>query len=219
MAEPVLIDVDVAFKVCIYRSGADLLACTNKDQPPALLSISQFTLRSRARRVRGLQNIDGTIEEIENLIAKITFIQPTEAEIAMAADFEEDAAQCSLEFDTGESQLLAVLLSRRAPLLVTGDKRAIQALHDLDVSGIDGRIACFEQLMASILARCEPQTLRERICREPCADRAMTSCFACSSLEVSAEEIQSGLSSYVNHLRSCTSTLLLSSTDLSAVVT
>ena len=218
MGEPVLVDVDVALKACIYRSEEVFLACTTLDQRPALLAIGRFTLRSRLRTARNLENRESASKAIENLIANVALIVPTEEEIMMAADFEEDAAACSLEFDTGESQLLAILLSRGAPLLLTGDKRAIQALHGIGIRGIDGRIACLEQLLAAFLANCDHRQLRERICREPRADRAVTACFACSAPEVSEEDIHAGLASYVGHLRKSTGALLLASPDLSAIV-
>ena len=217
-AEPILVDVDVALKVCTYRLVAAFIESTTLGQPPALLAISRFTLRSWLRTARNLENPEGIREAIENLIANITLIEPTEEEIKLAADFEEEAYQHSLEFDTGESQLLAVLLCRGAPLLLTGDKRAIQAIHGLGIRGIDGRIACLEQLLATILVRCGYEKLRKRVCREPNADKAVTICFACSAFQVMKEDIRTSLASYVDHLRKSTASLLLVSSDLSAIV-
>ncbi len=136
----------------------------------------------------------------------------------MAAEFEEIAAKNSLDFDTGESQLAAILLKRGASLLLTGDKRAIEALNGLGASGFAGRIACFEQLIASIINKCGHQQLRERVCNEPQTDKAVTICFSCSNAEVYEEEITAGLASYVEDLRLSTGTLLLDSLDLSAAV-
>ena len=218
MAKFVLIDVDIALKACNYRSQRGLLACTTIDQPPALLSIGRFSLRNRVRTAKNLKDPSGLKEAIEDLIANIRLVEPTSDEINMAAEFEEEAARCFLEFDTGESQLLAILLHRNASLLLTGDKRAIQAVHGLGVQGVDGRIACLEQLIATILGKCDYQEVRERVCGEPCVDIALTSCFACTALEVSEEDIQVGLASYVGHLRRSTGALLLPSSDLSAVI-
>lgn len=219
MAKFVLIDVDVALKACNYRLQKALLECTTLDQPPALLAIGRFTLRSRGCTAKNIEDPEGTREAIDDLIANITLIQPTEEEISIAAEFEEEAAQCSLEFDTGESQLLAILIQRDASLLLTGDKRAIQALYDLGIQGIDERIACMEQLVATILGKCDYQQVRERVCREPCADIALTCCFSCAAPEVSEEGIQAGLASYIGHLRRSTGALLLTSSDLSAAIT
>lgn len=218
VAEPILVDVDVALKACIYRSEVAFIASTTLGQPPALLAISRFTLRSRLRAARNLVDPESTAEAIDNLIANTTLIEPTEEEIEMAADFEEEAIQHSLELDTGESQLLAILLRRDSPLLLTGDKRAIQAIHNLGIRGIDRRLACLEQLVATILVRCGCQKLRERVCGEPRADSAVTYCFACSASNVTEKDIRAGLASYVNYLRKSTAALLIASHDLSAVV-
>ena len=217
MAEPILVDVDIALKVCSYRLAAAFIECTTLGQAPAILAISRYTLRSRLRVARNLENPEGIGEEIEDLMANVTLVQPTEEEIRLAADFEEEAIRHSLDFDTGESQLLAVLLRRGAPLLLTGDKRAIRAIHGLGISGTDGRIACLEQLMASILAKWDYTKLRQRVCGEPNADKAMTICFACSSPQVTEAGIRDGLASYVRDLRRSTATLLLLSSDLSAI--
>ena len=218
MAKLVLIDVDVALKSCNYRLQKALLECTTLDQPPALLAIGRFTLRSRAHTAKNLEDPEGISEAINDLIANITLVQPTEEEISIAAEFEEEATQCSLEFDTGESQLLAILLQRDASLLLTGDKRAIQALYGLGIQGIDGRIACLEQLVTTILGKCDCQKVRERVCREPRADIALTSCFGCTSPVATEEDIQAGLASYVGDLRNSTGKLLLTSPDLSSVI-
>ena len=216
--EPVLVDVDVALKVCTYRLVAEFVECASLAKAPAILAISRFTLRSRLRTARYVKTLECARKAVESLIASVTLIEPTEEEIELAGDFEEKAIKNSLEFDTGESQLLAVLLRRGGPLLITGDKRAIQAIHDLATSGVGGRVACLEQLLATILARYGHEYLRRHICQEPNADRAATICFACSTPQVKEEDIRTSLASYVNHLRSSTASLLLASSDLSAVV-
>ena len=63
---------------------------------------------------------------IEYLIGNVTLLNPTPQEISLAANLEEAAAKCAVELDTGESQLVAILLQRSGPLLLTGDKRAIR---------------------------------------------------------------------------------------------
>ena len=216
--EPVLVDVDVALKACAYRLVAEFVECVSLAKAPALLAISRFTLRSRLRSPRNVKNPESARKEAESLIASVTLIEPTEEEIRLAAEFEEEAIKNSLEFDAGESQLLAVLLRRGGPLLITGDKRAIQAMHDLAVTGADGRIACLEQLLATILARRGHECLRRRVCLEPNADKAATICFACSAPQAKEEDIRVNLASYVNHLRGSTASMLVASPDLSAVV-
>lgn len=66
-------------------------------------------------------------------------------------EFEEQAFAKAFEFDTGESQLVAILLTRNFPLLLTGHKRAIAALAGIGLNDVNGRIACLEQLVSLLL--------------------------------------------------------------------
>lgn len=219
MGEGILLDNDVVLKVCAYGSHNETVTLTTNDgMPPGMLAIGRFTLRSRLKHHRFLSDIAASDHAFRELLATIRLVDPTEQEIQLAAEIEERAAALSLEFDTGESQLLAILLVREGKLLVTGDKRAVQALHGVGVAAVEGRIACLEQLIASLLAHCDLTILRDHVCAEPEADKALTACFACSASSVGTEDVLAGLRSYSNHLRSSTGALLLSSDDLSAIV-
>ncbi len=219
MAEGVLLDNDVVLKVCAYRCHHEMVVLTtNGGLPPAMLAIGRFTLRSRFKRTSILADAAASALAFEELLATIRLVDPTEREIELAAEIEERATALSLEFDTGESQLLAVLLVREGKLLVTGDKRAIQALHGIGMVTAEGRIACLEQLIASLLADCDFKIVHNRVCSEPAADKALTACFACSASSVEVEDVLAGLRSYSSYLRNATGGLLLSSDDLSAIV-
>ena len=215
----ILVDVDIAWKICIYGLVSEFIESATLDQTPALLEISKYTLRTRLRNPRSVVDDTANLREaVKGLLTKATLLRPTAEEIELAAEFEEKAIQQSLELDTGESQLLAVLMYRNAPLLLTGDKRAIQAIHSLAIADIDGRIACLEQMMTSFLATIDCGTLRNSVCNQPKADTAMTICFGCSSPQVTEAVIRSGLDSYINNLRQSTSSLLIASFDLFALL-
>ena len=218
MTQPALVDVDVALKLCTYRAESDLVACASLDQPPAMLAIGRFTLRSRIRNALNIVDKESVQNSVENLISNITLLNPTQEEINFAADIEEAAARNAVELDTGESQLVAILVQRSSPLLLTGDKRAIRAIHDLAILDINGRIACLEQVVACVLEKGDHKILRNNVCREPRADTAITICFACSAPHVSKRDIMEGLTSYIENLRQSTGPLLLESVDLSAAI-
>jgi len=219
MAEGVLLDNDIVLKTCAYRCHREMIArTTSGGVTPGMLAIGRFTLRSRFKRSRILADAAGSALAFEELLAAIRLVDPSEREIQLAAEIEERAAALSLEFDTGESQLLAVLLVRGEKLLITGDKRAVHALYEVGMVGAEGRIACLEQLVASVLAHCGAAALRNRVCAEPEVDKALTACFACFASSVEAENVLAGLRSYSRHLRNRTGALLLSSDDLSAIV-
>jgi hypothetical protein len=219
MGEGILLDNDVVLKVCAYRSHREMVSLTTSGElPPGMLAIGRFTLRSRFKRSRFLADVAASSLAFRELLAAIRLLDPTEPEIQLAAEIEERATALSLEFDTGESQLLAILLVREGKLLVTGDKRAVQALHGVGMAAAEGRIACLEQLIAGMLADCDLTMLRNHVCSEPEADKALTACFACSASSVEAEDVLAGLRSYSSHLRNATGALLLISDDLSAIV-
>jgi hypothetical protein len=219
MAEGVLLDNDIVLKACTYRCHSEMVGVTtNGGLPPGMLAIGRFTVRSRFKRPNVLADAAASALAFEELLTVIRLVDPTEREIQLAADLEERATALSLEFDTGESQLLAVLLERDGKLLVTGDKRAIRALHGVGVAAAAGKIACLEQLIASVLANCDLSALRDRVCSEPSADKALTACFACSASSADAKDVLAGLRSYSQHLRDTTGTLLLIGDDLSAIV-
>jgi hypothetical protein len=143
---------------------------------------------------------------LEAFIAEAVVVEPTEEEQRLAAAIELLAQREGLWFDSGESQLCAVLITRAVPQLVTGDKRAIAALerlldleHRLDTA--QGRVWCLEQLIWLLIDRTGIQQVRAAVCAEPHVDRALAMCFSCGSGIESAETVLEGLASYIRHLR------------------
>ncbi len=219
MSEGVLLDNDVALKACAYRCQDNVVAATTRNgKPPAMLGIARFTLRSQLSRWGSIVDGDGAAGALEQFLAQIELVDPTGEEIAFAAELEEQAAAKSLQFDTGESQLVAILLFRSSSLLVTGDKRAVTALANIALSGVAGRLACLEQLFIALLKKYPHEVIREQVCAEPRADKSITNCFACSAASVSAEDILSGLTSYTEHLRNASGDMLIADADLLAVI-
>lgn len=219
MPEGIFLDNDVVLKACAYRYHDEVVAATTlHGNPPAMLGIARFTLRSRLSRPCGIADREGATVALDQLLAKVSLLNPTQSEIDLAAELEERAAAHALEFDTGESQLVAILLLRGKALLVTGDKRAIIALSSMVLTEVRGRIASFEQLVIILLAKHQHDEVRQRVCVEPDADKAMTACFACSTPSVSVEDILAGLTSYTEHLRKGTGDMLVADAKLLTVV-
>ena len=157
-------------------------------------------------------------QQLESLISNAGLVNPTPEEIAFAEHLEERASRLALEFDVGESQLLSVLVHRNAKLLLTGDKRAIRAIHALDVNDIDGRLAALEQVFATMIRADGLSPLREAVCAYPRVDRALTICFACASPTVTTDDVNDALASYVGSLRTESGNLLYDALDFSAIV-
>ena len=219
MTRAILFDVDVAWKVCAYGATSSFINATRTRQaPPAMLSVSRFVLRSLANRRPGVDSAPDLDQQVDHLIANAVLVNPTPEEIAFAEKLEEKASRLLLEFDVGESQLLAVLVHRCAELLLTGDKRAIRAMYLLDIDNIDGRIAALEQVFATMIVPDGLSPLRDAICANPRVDRAMTVCFACASPTVSTADVNAALASYVGSLRAESGNLLYAALVFSAVV-
>lgn len=178
---------------------------------PSLLGIARFTLRSRFGEKGTLTQREAAAAALEELLTRVQLLEPTPDEIELAAELEELATSVALEFDTGESQLVAILLRRGCPLLVTGDKRAIIAMAGIGIAEAEGRVACLEQLFALILEHVPHTDIRARICAEAGVDKALTACFACTADMVNADDIIAGLDSYITDLRKRSGAILIAS--------
>jgi len=216
VVEPILVDNDVILKLCCYGCHGTMAAAIG-GRRAAMLSVGRYALRDRVKRSGSIEDRGRAVAALEEAFGAFDLAQPNEQEVALAAEMEEEATRRSLEFDAGESQLLAMLLRRSARLLLTGDKRAIVAIHGLVIREAEGRIACFEQLMTTMLEVVGPSTLRDAVCAEPKADRAITVCFACAAADVAEANIRAGLASYVSHLRSVSGATLLAGDDLATM--
>ncbi len=219
MLEAVLLDNDVILKMCAYASAARLLQLTTlANQPPVILEVASFALRSQIQRSRSISDKEGAASQLALVLSTVHKVEPTDQEVGLAAELEEQAQQRALELDPGESQLVAVLLVRGSPLLITGDKRALNALASVAPKEAGGRMACLEQAMASAIAgEGNLAALRSAVCACPQIDRAVTNCFACSSESVTIEAVMEGLRSYVGALRAQAGRLLIGSDDLVAI--
>ena len=214
-----LIDNDIVIKLSAYRLGPALLSVATFDEtPPAMLSIGRFVVRDQLSKPSRFVDGGSALAEFEALLPSLLLLEPTDAEIEAAADFEMAALQLNLELDGGESQLLAILLARQASLLATGDKRAILAIAELTADTVAGRVACLEQFVAAIIEAGDFANIRQTICREPHADKALTICCGCASaVPPDTDSVLAALGSYINHVRQSAAGTLLASTNFSAL--
>jgi predicted nucleic acid-binding protein len=215
----VLIDNDVIIKLSAYELGQALVDATSLGElPPSMLSVGRFVVRDRLARAGRIAGSVAALSCFERLLPELQLIDPTDQEIAMAADFEDIANRYNLELDGGESQLLAILLARAAGLLITGDKRAIRAIATVAAAPSEGRVACLEQLIATIVGQVGGEAVRAGVCREPAADKAVTICFGCESRQApAAADILAALESYIDHIRRDACGVLLTGWDVSAL--
>jgi hypothetical protein len=218
MRDRVLVDNDILLKIAAWQLDAPLLAIsTTAAGSPAMLSIARYVVRRKLSR-QALHDASGAEQAFDRLCEAMAAIEPELVEIEMAAALEETAGQAGLELDVGESQLVAILVARGAALLLTGDKRAIKAIATLEPQDFGTRVACLEQAIWLILAREDAGAIRRCICSEPTVDKAVTSCFACHrNDEVTAADIEAGLSSYIGDLTRLAGVVLAPSNYVSAL--
>jgi hypothetical protein len=219
MAERVLMDNDVVLKAACYALGDEVLSATTLERvPPAMLGVGRFVIRSRLTRASNIADSGRATIAFERMIATMLLVEPDEDELAAAADLEAEAIHRDLELDGGESQLLAILAKRACSLLITGDKRAIAAMAVVATADVGSRIACLEQLIAHVATANDFPSVRTRICAEPKVDRAITSCFACSSPNTpDTADVLTGLASYASHLDRSAPGVLIRGNDLSSL--
>lgn len=214
MAEGPAVDTDVLLKVAAYRLAAELVRALDRNGCPAALGLTHLIAGKQLAKKRGLRDGPGAARELARLLATLGRLEPDETEIALAADFAAKAQELSLPLDSGEAQLAAITATRALPLMVTGDKRALGALGALltDEAGraaLAGRLACFEQVAATMAGMIGERELRDRICAEPDVDGAMRLACSCGRDDWNPAQLREACESFVGAIRADTGDLLV----------
>jgi len=201
-----LVDNDVLLKGACYRFLAELVNTIPGDGHVGVLGAAKFVIPHLIRRAK----LRGDIAAVEtcfySFLAGNELIEPSSPEQVLAAELEASAQRSSLNLDTGESQLVSILVSRALPWLATGDKRAIAALEkllneDARLASAIGKIKCLEQLIRQMLVTGDSSAIRDAICSEPLVDKTLSICFSCSAQDFSTSNVHEGLSSYIAAVR------------------
>ena len=166
---------------------------------------------------RGCAIRPGRTRKLGELFGRAVVLEPTDDELAVAAELERLAQRAGLEIDAGESQLAAMVGARGIPWLDTGDKRAVRAFDTLVAASpacaqLGKRVRCLEQLLLLLLKDVEDgaafDAIAAAICAEPDVDKAVSISFSCYSGGGVRESALAGLASYVGSLRSAAPLLL-----------
>lgn len=129
MPDGAILDNDVLIKVSCYAIGsevADMLAPFGR---AAVLGFARFAAPKQVAKSRRISDIASASAELGRLLADLVTVEPTPAEIELAATFEQQALEEGLPLDGGEGQILAIVATRSTTLMVTGDKRAIGSVE------------------------------------------------------------------------------------------
>lgn len=206
-------DNDILLKGSCYGLLQVLLACVPGNGAIGILGASRFVVPKMIVRNQLQGNPAYARARFASFVAENEVVEPSTDEQQMAALLEAAAQQMALNLDAGESQLVAILVLRALPCMLTGDKRAIASLEvlldsDARLQVISGKIRCLEQLVADALITEEADQIRSAICAEPSVDRTLSICFSCSSPESESASALEGLASYITDLRARASRVL-----------
>lgn len=206
MPEMALLDNDVIYKCACFDCVGELAQVIGVGVVPHRLTLADFVLRRKISRSSRIDDVTGAQARLATCLAWAAALEPDDEELLLAADIEAAAQKLNIPFDSGESQLLAVLVVRQAGELYTGDKRALEGLglltEHMAMSGsIINKIVCFEQLLLILLRILGAKELATRVCREAEVDKAASICCGCASGGSDEAGITKGLTSYINHLR------------------
>jgi hypothetical protein len=202
------IDNDALIKLTWYGLTRDLLHhCCGSECRKAvgMLSAGRWVGKARlAVAVAGGSAPATVLDDFDALVAELEALEPTPAELELAASFEEGARVHNQQLDAGESQLAAIVIERSGVLL-TGDKRAITSFEALldqirELERLAGKVACLEQALMSLIHHLSPDTVRSAVCRAPEADVAMRLAFECGRGLID-DFAPLGLVSYVTAVR------------------
>ncbi|MDF1671348.1 MAG: hypothetical protein P1U83_17230 [Roseovarius sp.] len=217
----VLLDNDLLLKAAAYSlSGSSKSIFDTNTLDCQILSSAKYVLPQLLATKRAFTELNKVKSELEVLLSSFVELDLSDAELQAAAALEQLAIRNSLELDAGESQLLAVRITRGQGLLVTGDKRAISAIELLfdHVEIPEQFVACLEQFMISILQQEEFQEVRAKVCANATADKAVAICFLCNSSHTGEADVVEALNSYIAHLRKSAARVLTEDTSILAAV-
>lgn len=200
-------DNDVLLKGACYGLLKPLVSTVSGRDPVGILGASRFVVAKKIARNQLRGDPARAAASFATFVSENEILEPSLDERHMAGIFEAIAQELALNLDVGESQLLAILICRCLPCLLTGDKRAIKSIErlldaDERVNGAAGKVRCLEQLVLDTLKVIDALAIRAAICAEPNVDRALTICFSCGSSQVNSTTIHEGLESYIADLRS-----------------
>ena len=200
MFDEALVDTDVLLKAVSYRlAHAALTYLADRGVQPKVLGAARFMLSSHVAKARRIADASAAAAELARAEPLLVDVEPSADETRLAAEIETLAVECGLQIDSGESQLLAMLIMGRTRLMITGDKRAVRAIGSMLSPLPPQRIACLEQLLCALIEILGADQVRSAICAEPAVDRALTAASSCSA--PGPVDLNVGLASYIEDLR------------------
>ena len=193
------VDNDVVLKLCRFGRLADLAGCLEqRGSDLRVLGSLRFKIWPMVASDAGMN------AALTAFLGEVSEVEPSDADILLAAQIEEAAQRMGHAVDDGESILFAMAIAQAAQV-ATGDKRAVQGLAAIagDVPAcmaLSGTILTMEWLASTLVLRHGVDTIRDAVCATPKVDRAMEICFQCSRDSCTSDDICAALASYQRDL-------------------
>lgn len=206
MNQSLLIDNDALLKLARYGlldQALTLFKCNPTDV--SVLPAAKYRLLPAKNRLRFCQDEESATRleaffEISNLL-----------DAGLANPDLLDVLNAVPNIDAGEALLFAVAANNRNTLVITGDKRSLEALCSYDSvadvsKALAGRVVSLEVLF-SMLAEYQFTLIQERVRAKPDVDTTLKIVFGVT-FPADCESVKKGFASYISDLRSKTGTLL-----------
>ncbi len=209
-----VVDVDAIFKLSVYGLFEESLnSIPFQVDKFFTLNSARYVLRDQVSRTVFEKRQRQVSNAIDSSLSLIKEVEPTKKETRFAAELEHIAQKLNVSLDIGESQLCAMVISRKMLCFVTGDKRAIVAAEsiyssELNINNLESKLICLEQIFLWLLDRFDPMEVRSSVCSEKEVDKALSICFSCASHEISPDSWNEGLNSYISELQSQAPTVI-----------
>jgi hypothetical protein len=212
-----LMDNDVVHKIVAYGLFDQLLeAIPEGTESIGVLGSARFVIAKLLKKRPPQRGAAIAITDLNAALERLTEVEPGEAELQAAAQLQFEAQRLNVPLDSGEALLCAILIYRGLSLLLTGDKRAINAIETLvyqsaiNPTEVATKLVCLEEVVRWLLRVGDPTKIRRAVCQEHDVDKALNNCFSCSSPEVGMESWHAGLESYIQALRQTAPTVIFS---------
>jgi len=170
-----------------------------------VLATAKYALLPAKDRLRRCKT-EQCATRLESFLSRVTKLSADDADATTL-----DALAERPGIDAGEAVMFAVAASKSDSFIITGDKRALEALQigqSLDGvrEALAGRVLSLE-LLFSFMVEGDFAQVQACVISQPGVDKALTNIFGVSA-PASLESVRAALDSYVAHLRRLTGTLL-----------
>lgn len=214
-----VVDNDLILKSVCYGLAE---AFWPEDDPKSIgvLGAARYVVRHEIDSASLNRGPEAAHSDLSLFLGRCEELEPTEVEIALAAEIELCGQEHGLALDNGESQLAAIVVTRDLRLLETGDKRAITGLEEArsHVEALDalrGRVRCLEQIARRAIDNEEGfGGFSTGVCAEPSVDRSLSICFGCfGNSPADRATACEALDQYIREVRRSASDMLVNETN------